>query len=50
VVARVSTAGVGWRILILGALGQHVYRVVRPCVGRGASPRLYNCNLSLGIN
>jgi hypothetical protein len=34
----------------IGALGLRVYRVVGPCVGRGPSPRLYNCNPSLGIN
>jgi hypothetical protein len=36
--------------LYWGSFGLRVYRVVRPCVGRGSSPRLYNCNPSLGIN
>jgi hypothetical protein len=27
-----------------------VYKVVGPYVGRGSTPRLYNCNPSLRIN
>jgi hypothetical protein len=36
--------------LVLGPLGLRVYRVAGPCVGRGPTPRLYNCNPSLEIN
>jgi hypothetical protein len=36
--------------LYWGALGLRVYRVVGPCVGQGPTPRLYDCNTSLGIN
>jgi hypothetical protein len=37
--------------LYWGALGcMYVYRIVGPCVGRGSTPRLYDCSPSLKIN